>query len=90
MKLLNQVKNNLKKQKKLKEYKVVFKHHQMKFLITKIALIFVEKISIEKFAKLEINLYQSKKGIDMFVESIKILEIETKYKADWNSFAKFL
>lgn len=90
MKLLKQIKSNLKEQKKLKEYDRVFKHKQMKFLVTKIALVFSDDINIDKFTKLEIKLSESKKGPDMFSESIKTLEEETKYKADWKSFANFL
>ncbi|MCK5867559.1 MAG: hypothetical protein KAG14_04100 [Mycoplasmataceae bacterium] len=90
MNQLKQIKNNLKQKKVLKNYNSTFKHKQMRFLLTKLSLIFIDKIDEEIFTELEIKLHQNEKSSKMFIESIDILKKQTKYKADWNSFSKFL
>lgn len=90
MKQLNLIKRKLKKDKVWNDYKTKFKHKQMRFVVSKIASVFVKNININKFHKIEKSLIETPNGEDMFDEAFRQLSREIKYKADWESLGKFM
>ena len=82
------VKSKLKNDNKWNKYKEVFRHKQMQLAITKICLVFDEKIDIDKLFLIEESLID--KTNDRFSDAFKEVSILLNNKADWNSFAKFM
>lgn len=90
MKQSKQIKKLLKTKGKWEEYKNVFTHKQMRLATSKIALVFNEKISINKLTKIELDLMSSEKNSKMFDNAFKELSLLVNYKADWKSLGKFM
>lgn len=90
MKQSKQIKNLLKTNGKWEEYKKAFSHKQMRLATSRIAFAFNNKISIDKLAKIEIELMKSEKKSNMFDEAFKEISKLVNYKADWKSLGKFM
>lgn len=90
MKQLKQIKDNLKTNNELKRYKNIFKHRQMRFATTKIALIFNKNISAIKFYEIEKELINTPKDERMFKNAFLKMEKAINYKANWESLGKFM
>ena len=71
-KTISSVKKYLKKGGNLKKYKKLFKNKQIRFLFTKISIIFESTISNEQLSNIEISLYYNPTE-SHFVESLKRL-----------------
>jgi ribosomal protein S8 len=71
-KTISSVKKYLKKGGNLKKYKKLFKNKQIRFLFTKISIIFESTISDEQLSNIEISLYYNPTQ-SHFVESLKRL-----------------
>ena len=90
MKQLKQVKNKFTEQDVYNEYAFKYKHKQMKFITSKIVLIYNPKVSVDELIKLETLMLKADKGKDMFDEPFKMVEKLTNTVADWKSFSKFM
>ena len=90
MQKLNQVKSHLKSNGVYKEYKNAFKHKQLRFALTKIALTFNESIHAIDLSKLEMELLKQNKDKDMFIKPMETLNKLVNYKANWKELGKFM
>ncbi|MCK5945760.1 MAG: hypothetical protein KAG04_00660 [Mycoplasmataceae bacterium] len=90
MTALKKLNKELKKNKKLNEYKTMFAHKQMVFACSKVALIFNEDVSVDVLYKMEVKLIGVKKDINMFKEAMKDLTKITNKNIKWDVFAEFL
>lgn len=90
MKKLKQLKKKLKKNNLLFEYKNKFKHKQMRFAISKIAMIYYPTISLDDLFILESNILNQDIGPEMFISSFKMFKKISGLSSDWESFGKFM
>ena len=87
---LKQIKKSIKEQGLLKSYNKKFKHKDMKFLLSYVALTFNEEIKIDLLVKEEVKLLNVEKGPKMFINAYSSLSKMTDKNIDWNSFGKFI
>lgn len=87
---LKQVKHQLKTNNLLKEYNLKFAHKQMKFLCSKIAIIFKEDIDVDTLYSLETSVLKSKLNKDIYAEAMNILKNKISKKVDWKSLGAYL
>ncbi len=87
---LKKVKTELRKRKLLSEYNKKFKHKDMRFLFSYVALTFDDSIKVSALVKEEVKLLKADKEKDMFVASYLVLKELTDKKIDWKSFGKFI
>lgn len=91
-KKLNKVKKNLILDQDWIKYLKKFRHHQMRLLASKIALIYninIKVIDLLKIEKLMLDASKNKHP-EMFVPIFIYLGILTKTKANWNAFGRFI
>lgn len=72
IKKINNIKHILKKNNKYNEYKLLFKNKQIRFLFSKISIIFESTISSENLSKIELSLLKNPTK-DNFISSIEKL-----------------
>ena len=89
MKKLKKV-SNMFSPKDLKEYKNKFKNKQIRFVFSKIALIFKEDIDVKTLFKGEEIIFLADKDKNMFVQSFLLLKDKIDKKIDWESFGKLM
>lgn len=92
MKKIKKIKKVLKKEKLWITYCQKFRHKQMKFIFSKIALILKLDLNIDILMTYEKKMMHSniQKKEDMFLNVFQDMGKLTEIKADWESFAKFL
>lgn len=87
---IRHIKKSFKKNGLYREYTNIFQHKQLKFLSSKIILIFNQKVELEKLISLETELLKKEKNEKMFNDVCsRFAELSNK-KADWTSFSEFL
>lgn len=92
-KKVKKIKKILKKEKLLNQYNSQFKNKQMKFLLSKIALLFNEELEISTLTKLEIELLKRERNFQFFEKFILEIKRKAKYNytnAKWKSFSIYL
>lgn len=89
---LKEIKKELIAQNKWQSYKAKYKHPQMKFIFSKIALIFNPDLSSKALVSFEIEMIETNKDKkeEMFVNVFKKMKTLTNVKANWNAFGKFM
>lgn len=90
MKSLKIVKKILKQKKIWKLYKQKFRHDQMRFLTSKILLIFNDTISPKILVENEILLLKSIKDEKMFVSVFETFNNLAKNNYNWQAFGLFI
>lgn len=89
---LKDIKKELIVQNKWASYKEKYKHPQMKFIFSKVALIFNPDLSVDELIPFEIEMLNANKDKkeEMFVNIFKKMRNITQVKADWKIFGKFI
>ncbi len=90
MNKLRSVKKGLKRNHVWKQYKKMYKHKQMRFLFSNVALILKPEIDLNELIEVEKNLAIVEKDPEMFVKEFLKLKTLTKTKFDWSSFGEFV
>lgn len=89
MKKLKMVKNLFEKND-LNKYKNKFKNKQIRFVFSKIALIFNPDIDVKTLFKGEQIIFLGDKNENMFIKAFQILKTKTNNNIDWNAFGKLM
>lgn len=89
MKKINEVKKLFDKFE-MKEYDKRFSHKQMKFVCSKIALVFNEKILIEDLYAIEKSVLEAKLDSDLFKDAFNKIDKLVNNGADWASLGKYM
>lgn len=89
---ISELKKFLKQNGYWSNYKELYKHRQMKFVASKIALIFDRSLSINELVELELKMMDVKinKGENMFKNVFGNFEKLVVVKGDWASFSKMM
>ena len=88
-KTINSIKKYLKKDSNLKKYKKIFKNKQMRFLFTKISVIFDSSISQKHLANIELSLLYNptKENFILLLERLSKTFDNKFHKLKWESLA---
>ncbi len=88
-KTINSIKKYLKKDSNLKKYKKIFKNKQMRFLFTKISVIFDSSISQKHLANIELSLLYNptKENFILLLERLAKTFDNKFHKLKWESLA---
>lgn len=90
---IQKVKNHLKQNGSYQDYKNIFAHKQMQFLLTKINHIFNDQPQASDTLDLEINLIKTFNNPNGWIEAINQLSFkwnEKWHQINWSSFGHFL
>lgn len=89
---LKEIKKQLIAQDKWLSYKDKYKHPQMKFVFSKVALIFNADLTVEELMPFELEMLKAskEKKEEMFIPIFKKLRNITNVKADWKAFGQFM
>ena len=90
MKNLKKAKKQIRKKRLLKEYNKKFRHKQMKFVCSKIALIFDKDINVDILFQLEMSVLKSKLNQNVYGDSMQVFKMNINKKVDWQSLGLYL